>query len=132
MAENLEKFCSTELYGAALEGSTNFLWRSSLSCTLIESCQLADLKYAIFSSTECKTKNYGARSSFYQWSLSMGSWRDRHQNRCEVLFFLEDETHARQIWLTLRKSYTISTLSKALKRPRNNAGPAGKGLLIMK
>ena len=51
LAENLEKFRSTELYGAALEGSTIFLGRSSLGCTSMESCQLADLKYAIFSST---------------------------------------------------------------------------------
>ena len=51
-----EKFRSTELYGAALEGSTNFLCRSSLGCTSMESCQLAALKYAIFSRTGCKTK----------------------------------------------------------------------------
>ena len=56
LAENLEKFRSTELYGAALEGSTIFLSRSSLGSTSIESCQLADLKYAIFSRTGCKTK----------------------------------------------------------------------------
>ena len=56
LAENLEKFHSTELYGAALEGSTISLCRSSLGCTSMESCQLADLKYAIFSSTGCKTK----------------------------------------------------------------------------
>ena len=47
LAEYLEKFRSTELYGAALEGSTNFLCRSSLGCTSMETCQLADLKYAI-------------------------------------------------------------------------------------
>ena len=52
-----EKFHSTDLYGAALEGSTIFLCRSSLGSTSIESCQLADLKYAIFSSTGCETKN---------------------------------------------------------------------------
>ena len=51
LAENLEKFRLTELYGAALEGSTNFLCRSSLGCTSMENCQLDDLKYAIFSST---------------------------------------------------------------------------------
>ena len=56
LAENLEKFRSTEHYGAPLEGSTIFLCRSSLDSTSIESCQLADLKYAIFSSTGCKTK----------------------------------------------------------------------------
>ena len=56
LAENLEKFRSTELYGAALEGSTICLCRSSLGSTSIESCQLADLKYAISSSTGRKTK----------------------------------------------------------------------------
>ena len=56
LAKNLEKFRSTELYGAALEGSTIFLCHSSLGCPSMESCQLADLKYAIFSSTGCKTK----------------------------------------------------------------------------
>ena len=56
LPENLEKFRSTELYGAALEGSTIILCRSSLGSTSIESCQLADLKYAIFSSSGGKTK----------------------------------------------------------------------------
>ena len=56
LAENLEKFRSTELYGAGLEGSTIFLCRSSLGCMSMESCQLAYLKYAIFISTGCKTK----------------------------------------------------------------------------
>ena len=54
--ENLEKFSSTELYGAALEGSTIFLCRSSLGCTSMESCQLAELRYAFFSRTGRKTK----------------------------------------------------------------------------
>ena len=56
LPENIEKFRSTELYGAALEGLTIFLCRSSLGCTSIESCQLAVLKYAIFRSTGCKTQ----------------------------------------------------------------------------
>ena len=56
LPENLEKFRFTELYGAALEGSTISLCLSSLGYTSMESCQLTDLKYAIFSSTECKTK----------------------------------------------------------------------------
>ena len=56
LPENLEKFRSPKLYGAALEGSTISLCRSSLGCTSMESCQLADLKYSIFSSTGCKTK----------------------------------------------------------------------------
>ena len=57
LAENLEKFRSTERYGAALEGSTIFLCHSSLQ----------------------------VRTS---------------QNRCEVLFFLNGESHALQIWPT--------------------------------
>ena len=56
LPENLENFRPNELYGAALEGSTIFLCRSSLGCTSVESCQLADLKYAIFSRKGCKTK----------------------------------------------------------------------------
>ena len=71
--ENLEIFRSTELYGAALEGSTIFLCRSSLRSTAMESCRLPELKYAIFSRADTRLKNYPARSSFYRWSLSMGS-----------------------------------------------------------
>ena len=56
LAENLENFRSTEVYGAALEGSTIFLFRSSLGSRSMESCQLADLKCAIFSITGCKNK----------------------------------------------------------------------------
>ena len=44
---NLEKFCSTEHYGAPLEGSTIFLRRSFLGSTAMESCGLLELKYAI-------------------------------------------------------------------------------------
>ena len=39
--------------------------------------------------------------------------RRSYQNRCEALFFFEGESHASQIWPTLRQSYTISTLSKS-------------------
>ena len=53
--ENLEKFRSTELYGAALEGSTIFLCRGSLGSTSMESCRLAELKYAILSRAGRKT-----------------------------------------------------------------------------
>ena len=70
LAENLEKFRSTELYDAPLEGSTIFLYRRSFGRTSMESCRLAELKYAIFSGTGRKTKSDGARSSFYRLSLS--------------------------------------------------------------
>ena len=56
LPENLEKFRSTELYDAPLEGSTIFLYRTSLGRTSMESCPLAELKYAIFSGTGRKTK----------------------------------------------------------------------------
>ena len=56
LLENLEKFRSTELYDASLEGSTIFIYRSSLGRTSMESCGLAELKYAIFSGTGHKTK----------------------------------------------------------------------------
>ena len=72
LAENLEKFRSTELYGAALEGSTIFLCRSSLVYTSMESCQLADLKYAIFSITGCKTKKLPRSKLFLSMVFNHG------------------------------------------------------------
>ena len=53
---NLEKCRSTELYDAPLDGSTIFLYRSSRSQTPLESCRLAELKYAFFNTPGCKTK----------------------------------------------------------------------------
>ena len=54
--------------------------------------------------------------------------RRSYQNRCEVLFFLEGESHASQIFgLPFEKAtplYYIVHFPKALKRTRNNAGPA--------
>ena len=77
-----ENFRSTELYGAALEGSTIFLCRSSLVCTSMESCQLADLKYAIFSRTGCKTKKLPLSKLFLSMVFEHGLLEgDRHQNR---------------------------------------------------
>ena len=56
LPENLEKFRLTELYDVPVEGSTIFLYCSSLGHTSMESCRLAELKYAIFSRTGHKTK----------------------------------------------------------------------------
>ena len=56
LAENLEKFHSTELNDVLLEGSTIFLYRRSLGRTSMERFQLSELKYAIFSRTGRKTK----------------------------------------------------------------------------
>ena len=56
LAENSEKFRSTEHYGAALEGSTIFLCRSSTCRMSMETCGLAEFKYAFFRRTGRKTK----------------------------------------------------------------------------
>ena len=72
LPQNLEKYRTTELYDVPLEGSTIFLYGSSLGRTSMESCRLAELKYAIFSRTERKTKKLRL-SKLYRRSLSMGS-----------------------------------------------------------
>ena len=56
MPENLEKYCSTELYDAPPEGSTIFLYRRSTSRTTLDSSGLAELKYAFCSRTGRNTK----------------------------------------------------------------------------
>ena len=56
LPEHLEKFRLTELHEAPPEGPTNFLYRSSLGGTSMDSCRLAELKYAIFSRTARKPK----------------------------------------------------------------------------
>ena len=56
LPENLEKIHSTELNDAPLEGSTIFLYHSSLGHAALESCRLAELKYSVFSRTGHKTK----------------------------------------------------------------------------
>ena len=56
LLENLEKYRSTELYDAPLEGSTIFLYRSSTSRTPLDSSGLAESKYAFFSRTGRNTK----------------------------------------------------------------------------
>ena len=68
-----EKFLSTELYGAAVEGSTIFPCRSSLGSMAMESCQLPELNMQFSAGQDVRLKNYPARSSFYRWPLSMGS-----------------------------------------------------------
>ena len=72
VAENLEKFRSTELYGAALEGSTNFRCRSSLGSTAMESYRLAELKYGIVSRAERKTKKLPRSKLFLSMAFKHG------------------------------------------------------------
>ena len=68
MPENLEKYRSTELYDAPLEGLTIFLYRSSTSRTPLDSSGLAELKYAFFSRTGRNTKKL-RRSNLFQLTL---------------------------------------------------------------
>ena len=68
LAENLENFRSTELYGAPLEGVIIFLHRSSTCRMSMESYRLAELKYAIFSTTGRKTKKI-PHSKLFLWTV---------------------------------------------------------------
>ena len=68
MPENLEKYHSTELYDAPLEGSTNFLYRSSTSRTFLDSSGLAEWKYAFFSRTGRNTKKL-QHSNLFQLTI---------------------------------------------------------------
>ena len=72
LAENLEKFRSTEHYGAPLGGSTVFLCRSSLGSTVMKSCRLTELKYAIFSRTGCKIKKLPRSKLFLSMAFKHG------------------------------------------------------------
>ena len=66
--ENLEKFRSTEHYGAPLEGLTIFLCRSSTCHMSMESYRLAELKYAFFRRTGHKTKIL-PRLKLFLWTV---------------------------------------------------------------
>ena len=70
--ENLEKFRSNEHYGAPLEVSIIFLSHSSLGSRAMENCQLAELKYAIFSRAGRKTKKLPRSKLFL--SMAFKHW----------------------------------------------------------
>ena len=72
LAENLEKFRSTEHYGPPLEGSTIFLCRSSLGSTAMESCRLPELKYASFSRAGRKTEKLPRSKLFLSMAFNHG------------------------------------------------------------
>ena len=63
-----EKYRSTELYDAPLEGSTIFLYHSSTSRTPLDSSGLAELKYAFFSRTGRNTKK-SQRPNLFQLTI---------------------------------------------------------------
>ena len=64
LPENLEKYRSTEIYDAPLDGSTIFLYHSSTSHTPLDSSGLAELKYAFFSRTARNTKKFRCSNIF--------------------------------------------------------------------
>ena len=68
MAENLEKYRSTEHYGAALEGSTIFLCRSSTCRMSMESYRLPELRYAFFRRTGRNAKKL-PRLKLFLWMV---------------------------------------------------------------
>ena len=72
LPENLEKYRSTEHFGAPLEGSTIFICRGSLGSTSLESCPLAELKYAIFSRAGHKTKKLPRSKLFLSMAFKHG------------------------------------------------------------
>ena len=61
LAENLEKFCSTELNAAPLEGPTIFLNRSSTCRMSTESFRLAEFECEILPGYDVRQKSYGFR-----------------------------------------------------------------------
>ena len=67
-----ENFRSTEHYGAPLEGSTNFLCRSSLGSTAMQSCRLPELKYAIISTAGYKPKKLPRSKLFLLMAFKHG------------------------------------------------------------
>ena len=72
LAENSEKFRSTEHNGAALEGSTIFLCRCSFGSTAMESCPLDELKYVIFRRAGRKTKKLRRSKLFLSMAFKHG------------------------------------------------------------
>ena len=67
-----ENFHSNEHYGAALDGSTFFLCRSSTCRRSMESYRLAELKYAFFSRTGRKTKKLPRSKLFLSMAFKHG------------------------------------------------------------
>ena len=68
LPENLENFRLTELHHVPLEGSTTFLNRSSTCLMSMESYRLAELKYAILSTTGRNTKKLPP-SKLFLWKV---------------------------------------------------------------
>ena len=82
--ENFEKYRSTELYDAPLEGSTIFLYRSSTSRTPLNTSGLAELKHAFFSRTGRNNKKL-QRSNHFQLTIFKHGLLG--MNWCEVQLF---------------------------------------------
>ena len=64
LPENLERYRSTELSEAPLEGSTIFLYRSSTSGSPLDSSGLAELNMHFSAGHDVSIKNYSAQTFF--------------------------------------------------------------------
>ena len=125
MPENLEKCRSTELYDAPLEGWTIFLYRSSTSGSPLDSSGLPELKYAFSAGQDVTLKNYNVGTDVKTLDqVLVPALRRSYQNRCEELFFSEVFLTLAKFGLPFDKATQLIHFPKALKRPRNNAGPA--------
>ena len=92
-----------------LEGSTCLFQYSSMTRAPLESCRLGELKYAISPGEDVRLKNKSVQKC-KKWHCATSVHghcivrRSRQvwasQNRCEVLSFLNCESHALQIWPT--------------------------------
>ena len=65
-------FLSMALKHGLLEGSTFLFQYSSMTRAPLESCRLAEFKYAIFSRTGCKTKKLPRSKPFLSMALKHG------------------------------------------------------------
>ena len=105
-----------------LEGSTFLFQYSSMTRVPLESCGLGELKCAISAGYDVILKNKSIRkcrkwqceTSVHGHCVVRRSWQVwTSQNRCEVLFFLNRETHALQIWPTPKPACSFLTVPRS-------------------
>ena len=112
-------FLSMAFKHGLLEGSTFLFQYSCMTCAPLETSPLGELKYAISPGKDVRLKNKSVRKckkgychtnvhgqGIVRWSGQV--WTS--QNRCEVLFFLNGESHALQIWPTPKPACSFLTV----------------------
>ena len=108
-----------------LEGSTIFLNRSSLGHTSMESCRLAELKYAIFSGTDVRLKSYGFQRRSHQplWANPKMVWTATFLGRTWTSSTLLESSQSRKLkyavsagWAKRSKNYSCFFLHENLEK----------------